>query len=277
MAITSFIPTIWHAELLQNLQKELVSGAFFNHNYEGEIMHAGSVKINKLADVQLRDYAGTVTYDSANTADVTLTIDTKKYFAVKVDDVDKAQAKGELRAPITQNGASQLAAARDKANFKELVTGAGVKLDNSGSGYTVQTAEDAKALLRAMKLAADKANVPQSGRVFVAEWDFANLLLGDTALVVNPQFSQAIINNGYVGRLYGIDLYASNNMYKGAGDDECYAVLSHRAFATEADQIQELEALRPESSFSDAIRGLDVSGRKVVMKEGVICAQIASY
>ena len=53
MAITNFIRTIWDAELKQALSKKLVSQYFVNHNYEGAIMGAGSVKINQLADVNV--------------------------------------------------------------------------------------------------------------------------------------------------------------------------------------------------------------------------------
>ena len=70
MAVTNFIRTIWDAELKQALSKKLVSQYFVNHNYEGAIMGAGSVKINQLADVTLRDYDGNdiTTEDIATTA-----------------------------------------------------------------------------------------------------------------------------------------------------------------------------------------------------------------
>jgi hypothetical protein len=39
---------------------------------------------------------------------------------------------------------------------------------------------------------------------------------------------------------------------------------------TEAVQLEELEAGRREANFSDFVKGLFVSGRKVIMPQGVI-------
>ena len=47
MAVTSFIPEIWNARLLNALRADLVYTNLFNRNYEGEIRQAGdTVHIN---------------------------------------------------------------------------------------------------------------------------------------------------------------------------------------------------------------------------------------
>ena len=51
MAITNFIPEVWAASLLSNLQKNLVYGGLANRDYEGEISEFGdTVHITSLAD-----------------------------------------------------------------------------------------------------------------------------------------------------------------------------------------------------------------------------------
>lgn len=63
MAITNFIPTIWSARLLHNLQKSLVFGqtGVINRDYEGEIKAYGdTVKINGIGAVTIGDYTKTL-------------------------------------------------------------------------------------------------------------------------------------------------------------------------------------------------------------------------
>lgn len=99
MAITTFFPTIWEARLLAHLDKALVYGNLCNRDYEGNIRNAGdTVKINQIADITVSNYAkGTaLTYEDVDGEPTTLTIDQQKYFAFKVDDVDRAQANVNL-------------------------------------------------------------------------------------------------------------------------------------------------------------------------------------
>lgn len=281
MAVSSFVATVWDAELQLALEKEKVSENFVNHNYEGEVMQAGSVKINNLTAVTLSDYDGTdITYTDPTTSDVTLQINRDKYFAVPVDDVDKAQVRGDLRGPIIASGAEQIGNDLDNANFAEMISGAAtankIGIGVGATPVEVTTAAQAKALLLRMKKVADKNNVPREGRVFVADYDFESLILGDSDINVSPAKSDESLNKGYIGTLYGIKLYSSNNLPGVTGEDaQGYCILTHPAMTTEAVQINELEALRLQNAFADGIRGLCVSGRKVTRPEGVVVAQVS--
>jgi len=60
MAIDNFIPTLWSARLLANLEKRLVYGqtGVVNRDYEGEIAEKGdTVRINSLGPVTIGQYA----------------------------------------------------------------------------------------------------------------------------------------------------------------------------------------------------------------------------
>ena len=92
MAVTSFIPEIWAARLLEHLDKAHVYAALMNRDYEGEIRNAGdTVHINTIGDITVDDYDGTaITYEALSTTSQDLKIDQAKYFAFGVDDVEKA-------------------------------------------------------------------------------------------------------------------------------------------------------------------------------------------
>ena len=57
MAVTNFIPEIWSARLLHNLDKAHVAVNLVNRNYEGEIRDKGdTVTINTIGPVTINDY-----------------------------------------------------------------------------------------------------------------------------------------------------------------------------------------------------------------------------
>lgn len=265
MAVSSFIPTIWAAQLEKALQAKKVSQFFVNHNYEGEVIGAGSVKINRLADVSISDYDGNeIDVEDVNLSAVTLNIDSEKYFAVKVDDVDKVQARADMLLPLIENGAERLAQASDKANFEEMA--------NNGTTISVDEitdADSAKKFVLQMKTKADENNVPSEGRVMAVPFAIENYLLSDSTINLASPIDNGPIKVGYVGKLYGIEIYGTNNL------PEDTAILTTPAFTTEATQLTNIEAIRSEKSFNDIVRGLQVSGRKVTNSKGVIVANFS--
>lgn len=276
MAVNSFIPEVWTAKLLQSLKAKCVSEAGVNHDYEGEVMGAGSVKINTIGKVTLRDYTGAeIVYDDMSTTDQTLNIDREKVWALQLDDVDSAQVKnsGELMLKAIDEASNEVVADRDKANFKAMSDGAGVVIGDDTTPVSVTTPAEAKALVLKMKTKADKANVPTEGRVLFAGPELENQLLADTTINLATPTANDSLRAGYIGKLYGIELYSSNNMPVTASDN-AVAILTHKKFTTEAVQLNKTEALRSEKSFKDLVRGLCVSGRKVIMPEGVIKAVV---
>lgn len=277
MAVTSFIPEVWTAKLLQSLKAKCVSEAGVNHDYEGEVMGAGSVKINTIGKVTLRDYNGAeIVYDDMSTTDQTLNIDREKVWALQLDDVDSAQVKnsGELMVKAIDEASNEVVADRDKANFKAMSDGAGVVLGDDTTPIVVSTPAEAKALVLKMKTKADKANVPTEGRVLFAGPELENKLLADTTINLATPTANDSLRAGYIGKLYSIELYSSNNMPVTASDN-AVAILTHKKFTTEAVQLNKTEALRSEKSFKDLVRGLCVSGRKVTMPEGVVKAVVS--
>ena len=137
------------------------------------------------------------------------------------------------------------------------------------AAISVTDAASAKAFLLKMKTAADKANVPAEGRVFVAPYEFENYLLSDSTINLAAPKADETLKAGYIGKLYGIEVYSSNNCPAGK------AILTTPQFTTEARQLQNIEAIRSEKSFKDIIRGLAVSGVKVTQAAGVIVGNVS--
>lgn len=282
MAVSSFIPTIWSAQVLQNLRKRLVGEAFVNHNYEGEILNGGggSVKINRIGDVTLRDYTGAeITYEDMDTEATTLNINNIKYCAVELDDVDRVQVRdgGALMGAYTDRMAYTIAEFLDSATFAEIAGAvpAGKTYGSDASPIAITNGASAKAALLKLKSIMDKAGVPKDGRRVAASSDFTGYLLSDPYINIAAPTAQDSLVAGYIGKLYGFEIFETENIPDSTGNNS-QIIASHPLFTTEANQLQNFEALRSEKSFKDLVRALVVSGVKTVMPEGT-AKVIASF
>jgi len=83
ISLSNFIPTLWADTILAALQKNLVFGALFNADYEGEIKQYGdSVKINAIGDITISSYTKDTDINapqSLTDAQTMLTISQAKY------------------------------------------------------------------------------------------------------------------------------------------------------------------------------------------------------
>ena len=274
MAVTSFIPELWNARLLYALEKNHVATNLVNRNYEGEIKQAGdTVHINTIGAVSVRSYSqGTdLSYDALSTTDQTLVINQQKYFAFSLDDVDKAQAAGDIMDTAMGRAAYSLADVSDA--FLLATIAAGGSSDNyvgSAGSPIALTKDNIYTNIVALRTALDKQNVPTQGRSLVIPPEAYALLLQDARFTSVQGVADGVITNGLVGRVAGFDIYMSNNAVKSSASTPVYSITAQIADATTyAEQIVKTEALRPEASFSDAVRGLHVYGAKVTRPEAI--------
>lgn len=274
MAITRFRPEIWSAELLVALQKSLVFAqpGVVNRDYEGEIQDAGdTVRITSISDPTIGTYtpnSTSITPEELTDAQRTLVIDQAKYFAFYVDDIDKRQAKGDVMPEAMRRAAYKLRDVVDQyvAAFYTSVPAANKV--NSGTAVAVTTGAIAYTQLVNLSVELDEANVSTEGRWAVLPAWYNGLLL-DNINFINAEKSLdggAALRNGFIGRAAGFDLYKSNNVVTVTGDDDAIMAGVPEAISY-AEQINKVEAYRPESKFADAVKGLHLWGSKVVRPE----------
>ncbi|PJN24056.1 P22 phage major capsid protein family protein [Kitasatospora sp. CB02891] len=283
MAITRFKPEIWSAKLLVAARKALVYGGpqVINRDYEGDIAQAGdTVRITSISDPTVGTYVPNntvITPEELTDAQRSLVVDQQKYWAFKVDDVDKRQAKGDVMTEAMSRAAYKMADVQDQyvASFYTGIQAANV-IGSTGAPINIYTtptdAYDKVLVPLRTKLA--KANVPTQGRYVVASPEFmASLLLDPRFIKANEAGTPDALRNGLVGRAAGFDIFESNNTPVPSGDTQVIQA-GVGAAITFADQIAKTEAYRPESSFSDAVKGLSVYGAKLVRPDMLACAYI---
>lgn len=279
MAITRFRPQIWAGLLLAATETKLVYGSpvVANRDYEGEITDAGDVvKITSVSDPTVGTYTPNVTVitpEELTDAQRNLVIDQQKYFAYKVDDVDQAQAKGNVMPQATARGGYQFAKTAD-GFIAGLYTGA-VAANQLGT-ITVTSWTHAWDILQGLALRLDEADVPEDNRYVVARpWFWSKLANNDSKLLDASWRGDdgTTARSGWVGYIdiLGFRCYKSNQAPLVTGDDFVVQAGVPQA-TTFAQQILKLEAYKPESSFSDAVKGLHVYGGKLVRPDHIATA-----
>lgn len=273
MSISTFIPEIWSSRLLYHLEKNHVATNLVNRDYEGEIKSAGdTVHINTLGDITIKDYTPNQNIDDPEeltTEDTLLLIDQNKYFNFQVDDVDNAQAAGEVVDVATEKASQSLTDVSDAYILSSLAAGASA--DNtigSASAGTALTKDNVYEQIVALRTKLDWQGVPFSGRTIVIPPEVYALLLLDERFAMSTATTENTLVNGLVGRVAGFDVYESNNVTK--SETGIYAITAQIPDAcTYAEQILKVEAYSLEKRFADGIKGLHVYGVKVTRPEEV--------
>jgi hypothetical protein len=276
MAINNFIPTVWSAALLENLRSSLVYGqpSVINRDYEGEISAYGdTVKINNIGEVTIGDYTKNTDIGSPEAltdATRTLTINQAKYFNFQVDDVDAAQQNPKVMQGAMSESAYALKKTAD-AYIASLYTevAAGNAYGSDGTPKVASDASDAYEYLVDLSVILDEADVPEEGRFVVIPAWYHGLLLKDDRFVNNgTAMGDATRMNGMVGEAAGFMVLKSNQVPNTAGAK--YKVIAGYPGAwSYAEQVNDVEAYRPEKRFADAVKGLHLYGAKVVRPTGL--------
>lgn len=275
MSLENFIPTIWSARLLANLNEAHVYAALTNRDYEGEIKNIGdTVKINAIGRVTIGSYTKNTDIAAAETltdAQTTLTIDKANYFNFQIDDVDKAQQKPKGMDAAMSEASYGLSLEVDKELAKmHTVTPANNKVGADGAsaklGLVLTAGSAMYDYLVDLKVKLDENNCPDDGQrwVVVPAWAYG-ALLKDARFVNATETGNQIRSNGYVGKAAGFNVHMSNNVTDDGQSVKTYRIIAgHPMAVSYAEQVREVEAYRPERRFADAVKGLHLWGYKVV-------------
>lgn len=274
MSLSRFIPAVWSARLLANLEKTLIYGQpqVVNRDYEGEISEYGDrVYVHGIGEITVSDYTRdttTVNYQLLDDSRTELVINQSKYFAFKVDDLDVAQQKPKVIDATSQKATRTLADVADQ-HLASFYTGAGLLIDDgAGAAMTLGSVNVYEVAVQASVMM-DEANVPSEGRyMIVPPWVAGEMLMDDRFLL---SASPESILNGQIAQAAGFSILKSNNVpVTGAAPQVFHITAGTSAAISYAEQIAKVEALRLQDSFSDAVRGLHLYGAKVMQPDALL-------
>ena len=286
-----YIPEIWSGKLVEKFYAATVFGEIANTDYEGEINGMGDqVNIRTVPDITITNYeiGDVLTYQQPASPNVTLLIDQGKYFAFRIDDVEKHQTDLQLMNDWADDASQQMKIAVDTDIL--LDTGKGLLPDvpaaNQGAtagvistSMNIGTAAVPLALTTANILSAivdlgtvlDEQNVPESGRWLILDAKAIGLIkksdLKDASLAGD---GTSILRNGRVGMIDRFTIFLSNNVPRGVGAGSAtIGYAGHKSALTFASQFTNMETLRAESTFGDLMRGLNVFGYETIKPEAL--------
>jgi hypothetical protein len=260
------------------LRQNLVYSAFVNRDYEGEISGYGdTVRITSVNRPTINQYvpnSTSISPEVPNDSQRTLVVDQADYFAFAVDDVDARQARGNV-IPQLMDEAAFAEANKIDQYLSSFYTSIQTANQLGAIGITKATGQNDvyDKVLVPLKVKLDQANVASQGRYVAISPDMHGLLLRDSRFVANAatNISSSLVN-GSVGQAAGFDILLSNQTPT-TGSDTVVIAGNNRAI-TFAEQIAQVEAYRPQTSFSDAVKGLFLYGAKVIRPDSLASANV---
>jgi N4-gp56 family major capsid protein len=291
MAIGNFNPTIWSKGFLVNLNKQHVHADVCNRDYEGEIKAQGdTVKISSIGRITVRAYtsnAGLGGTDASPTvtainrpevlqgSSLFLVVDQADYFNFAIDDADAFQQQPKLMNKAMSEAAYAMADAVDQFVNSTLQTGVAGTTSGTGNRLTARTVgvgagdDDAYEMLVDLGVKLREADVTGEKWAIIPPWMYGMLQKDVRFTNYGTMENRKTLENGSIGRAAGFEIKKSNNLSGATAGTTAtaggvYTVLAGvKEAATFAEQVDSIQAFKPDDAFADAIKGLHLYGAKV--------------
>lgn len=277
MAINNFIPSVWSETLYEELGREYVGVANCSRDFEGDIRAQGdTVKIGGITGVTTfaytknTDFASTLQTLSDSTR--SLQISQARGFNFQIDDIDRAQQNPKLMRHAMAQAAAALAGDADSYVYS-LYSSVAAAQTIAVSGVTTALIPD---LLLAAREMLSSANVPAGAELTL------EVPPAVATRVIKAQLSRSTDNtealaNGCIGRFLGFRVCVSGNVAStttnGVTTYHCFARTGRAV--TFAEQLNQVEAYRPENRFADAVKGLHLYGAKIVYPSELVLLDLS--
>jgi hypothetical protein len=258
---------MWTQVALAGLRKDLVGDLICNKQFKQQVWGKGEA-LNIVGVGTLTDKAydnDNITYEDITDTGVKLEIDKARYVAFKSEDAARAKTSIEKLTEIVTDAGYQMGDYWDALVMAEY---ANAGLDSYATGTTAwqithATAANVPAMFGAIKRQLKKANAPRGDIYFVAPPEIEEaitLYFGNKGPA--SQMSDAyVMNANYGGRLFGVEVFISNNLVTGTSVTHGLAGVMGTSIALANDIITD-EKLRLEGRIADGQRILSIGGIK---------------
>lgn len=278
--LAAFNSSAFSKLLVKNFDQINVMFPLVSTDYQGELQNIGdTVYVRTLGSITMGSWAkgGTISYQDLAPVREAMTIADATYFAFKVDDVDVAQTDLDTlnlyaqRAAVSMNNSveAKILSVYASALAANQITGASAAALTLTSDTAAAT--DVYVLLAKARANLVKQNV-QGMRWAVVDPDTTTLLLNDTKRFIRAtDLSDAVVREGnlegvmqtpgFIGRCAGFNVFESNATPQAGGAK--YLPYGVQGAINYAAQVRQVEALRLETTFANAVRGMLLHDAKV--------------
>ena len=220
--VPNFVPEIWTGKIMANMQGNRILSNFVNRDYEGEIRNGGDrVWVYGSGRLSVEDYIVNETqiaYELAKSFKMDFTIDQAKYWAFRVEDIEKAQSKPDYVSKLTAEAGFALAKETEKFLFDKHLEGArmttpnalGYKGGNAGVAVDWSNLTDPTKVynnLVELGVLMDDEMVPDSGRyIIIPSFVEALVRLDDRFIAYGQDSGNSMKVGGSIGTLADFEL-----------------------------------------------------------------------
>jgi hypothetical protein len=278
MAFENFKAKIWSKAIDKELERAFVFADGTNQSYSGEIKGLGDtvriLGVNKPTVYEHDLINGDITLsapEKPSDTSVSLVVDKAAYFNYAVGDIDKAQGAGNVMATLNDEASQEVAnkidchianlVHPDSPSYIEAVKYTKTQITNANVMATLDA-------VQAMLYANDVSPATEV-EMILPPWLY---MLFRQAYQNKDTDNSEYLTNGKVARYGNMTIKMSNNVaVKNDGTRDVYyvQVRTKRAIAFASSEAH-TEAYRPESSFSDAVKGFKLYGAKIVRNKELI-------
>ena len=278
-----FQQTIWSKAIQKDLETITSLRNHCDFQYEKDSKNAKEIKILGVTRPTIRTYvSGTaLTRESVVDTSQTLQINQYKYFNFEVEDIDKAQSVPGLLEATIHEASLGLAEEGDKyvASIIETATEAQTNPLPQSASVISLTKANAMSSVEDGFAALYENNVKASDMLYL-ELAPAVFVLYRQALTELSTNNPEILKKGAVGKINNAyvcieNLLPTGKTGTGSTDNVYYNVLRTPKAIAFVEQIDKVEAYRPEDAFTDAVKGLYVFGAKIVRPKEIYIMKTA--
>jgi hypothetical protein len=280
MSYDNFKQKVWAAGIQKELERLHIFADGVNKEYTGVIKNLGdTVRIKQVGkptittDVFKAD-TRSLTLSAAETvpdSNVSVVVDHRSTFNFKVDDIDEAQGAQGVMEALKGEVSEGLADEQDRfiADIAKGSVGVVTYNDKFNSGNVVTlTKDNLFSVVDLMQQYLFEQDVSTNTPLELIMPPWINTLFRQNFIKTDTDNS-AVLKNGKVGMYGSINLKMSNNVAKDANGNYYIQMRTNRAIAF-VQQTTHIEPYRPESGFSDALKGFNLWGGKIVRPKEII-------
>ena len=285
MAFKNFKPQVWSAEIELELERICVFAEDCNRDFEGDVENMGdSVKILGVGKPTItvitkgQRKTSLPAREELEDTSVTMYINQMAVFNYEIDDIDKAQAKGNFKDILSQETSAGVANAMDQ--HIASVCAEAPKLFDTAKRLVSGTAGDGEInILTMLDICAQKLyenDVPAVGTPIVATLTPAAHRLFKEAYRTADTNNHEELKNGRVGMYNGMIIKMSNNVHKtGSGSSAVtHIYVRTRTAVAFANPLTHTEPYRPENGFKDAVKGYSLYQAQLVRPKEAVDANV---